>query len=74
MRNRFQFDGRGDGDVLDGSVPSYDAALSVLLSEDTGFRGDEEIEEQFSDSDDDSYNSTKTDVSFDPGKSDASNF
>ena len=52
MRNRFQFEGRGDGDVLDGSVPSYDAALSVLLSEDTGFRGDEEIEEQFSDSDD----------------------
>jgi len=66
VRNRFQFDGRGDGDVIDGSVPSYDAALSVLLSEDTGFRGDEEIEEQFSDSDD-SYNSTKTDVSFDPG-------
>jgi len=67
VRNRYQFQG-GGGDVLDGSVPSYDAAISVLLSEETGFRGDEEIEEQFSDSDDDSYNSTKTDVSFDPGE------
>lgn len=58
------------GDVLDGSLPAsvYDsAAVSVLLNEDTGFNGDEDAEYD-DDSDNDSFDSTRTDRSFDPGE------
>ena len=46
-------------DTLDGHfIP-----LSYMLAEDTGFNGDEE---DFSDNDSDSFNSTRTDTTFDP--------
>lgn len=51
-------------DTLDGHLSS----LSQLLSEDTGFVGDEEC---FSD-DSDSFNSTKTDITYNPGSRDNS--
>ena len=71
MKNRTSYQqSNAFGDVLDGSVPQslYDsAAVSVLLNEDTGFIGDEE-EEYDDDSDNDSFDSTRTDRSFDPGE------
>ena len=59
------------GDIVDGkssSLHHYDPALSVLLSEETGFQGDEECEEYDyeDDSDNESYDSTRTDTSFAP--------
>lgn len=55
--------------MLDGSLSAsvYDsAAVSALLNEDTGFHGDEDAEYD-DDSDNDSFDSTRTDHSFRPG-------
>jgi len=49
----------GTVDVLDGHLHS----ISNMLAEDTGFVGDEE---DFSDTDSDSFNSTRTDITFNP--------
>lgn len=71
VRNRTSYQQSNSfGDVLDGSLSAsvYDsAAVSALLSEDTGFQGDEDAEYD-DDSDCDSFNSTRTDRSFDPGE------
>jgi hypothetical protein len=55
----------GSVDTLDGLL----SPLSQLLAEDTGFAGDEE---NYSDEDSDSFNSTKTDTTFNPGSRDQS--
>ncbi len=57
------------GDSVDtGSASLLPPAIQSLLSEDTGFQGDED-EDDFSDDDDsDSFNSTATDVSFHPSR------
>jgi len=48
-------------------TPFLSSTIQSLLAEDTGFQGDEEEEEDFSDEDDsDSFNSTRTDLTFVP--------
>lgn len=56
-------------DVYDGAGFHFSPSLSALLAEDTGFQGDEEEEDEFSDDDSDSFNSTRTDATFDPSRS-----
>ena len=52
-------------DVIDGISSSIHPSLAAMLSEDTGFQGDED---EYSDEDSDSFNSTRTDTSFDPSR------
>ncbi len=56
------------GDSVDtGSSSLLPPAIQSLLAEDTGFQGDEDEDDDFSD-DSDSFNSTATDVSFHPSR------
>ena len=62
-RERFGF----SRDSVDNGAIFLPPSIQSLLAEDTGFQGDEEEEEDYSDDDEsDSFNSTRTDLTFVP--------
>jgi hypothetical protein len=64
VHNRQRFSYSGDSVDSAGFLPQ---SIQNLLAEDTGFQGDEEEEEEdYSDDDSDSFNSTRTDLTFVP--------
>lgn len=66
-RERFSY----GGDIVDagGSASFLPPSVQCLLAEDTGFQGDEEEEEEEY-SDEDSFDSTRSDVTYNPDRSD----
>jgi hypothetical protein len=69
VRSRERFSYSRDAVDTGSSSTLLPPSIQTLLAEDTGFQGDEEEDnEDFSDEDSDSFNSTRTDLTYLPSR------